>query len=440
MMRTSRVVVVESLADGESDGIAHALAARGFNALQVDEPGTVVAELLSSVRPEALVIAQPGRMAGNRLPAARKLIERLSHSDLTRHLPILVIGQEGGGEAGDPGSAVTELSASASHDELAARIGSLTRLAVLARELERRVKVAGRFGGSALAMPSPAVITDARILVALAPSLVSDIADAAPPSVSVTGAPSLALALDYLAKGDFDVVVVPGTDAAESGSLLDALRRDVRFAEVPVAVAGGDESAAATLLKAGADAVMHGQIDTETSAQLLALASESRYRAAMRETLAAAMPAQVRDAVSGLATHGYFSEWLKAMVADCDRWGDMVSLIAIEVENVRALNDRHGFAPVDRMMASIGSIIANLTRAEDCACRYSGSRLLVGMPNMPLEHLRVVRDRILSIIEQTDFVDDAAMRMTPVLATRTTQWRAGSSALGLIEDAFCGIV
>lgn len=428
--------MVESLADGEGDGIAHALAARGFNALQVDEPGTVVAELLSSVRPEALVIAQPGRLAGNRLPAARRLIERLSHSDLTRHLPILVIGES---EPGHESAGITELSEFASHDELATRIGGLTRLAVLARELERRVKVAERFGGPALAMPAASIVHDAKILVALSPSLLSEIADVVPPSVTIAGAPSMPVALDYLGNENFDAVVLPGVELAESGALLDAIRRDSRFAELPIAIAGGEERAAAALCRSGADAVMPAQMDAETTARLLALASENRYRAAMRETLAAAMPPQVRDAVSGLATHGYFSEWLRAMVGDCDRWGDTVSLIAIEVENVRALNDRHGFAPVDSMMASIGSIIANLTRAEDCACRYSGSRMLIGMPNMPLDHLRVVRDRILAIIEQTDFIDDGALGMKPVMSTRTTQWRPGSSALGLIEDAFCGI-
>lgn len=432
MARASRLVVVEALTEGP--GIAEALAARGYHALQVDKADTVVAELLSSVRPEAIVIAEPERMPPGGVPASRRLAGRLSRSGLTRHMPIVVIGDRHSDDSGP----ITELPSAISHDELAARIGTLTRRGLLARELERRLRVAAAFGGAVPAMPAQRVVDDPRILVALSPHLLRSVQEAFPAPASVIGAPTLPATIGFLEQPDFDVVVLPGEDAAESGALVEAIRRDTRHAELPVAIAGGAPEMARALCGAGADAILPPAIHREAAARIAALASEARYRQAMRGALELAMPPQARDSLTGLATHGYFCAWLKAIVADCDRWGDLVSLIAIEIEDLRTLNERHGFSAVDRMMAGIGSIVASLTRTEDCACRYSGSRLLVGVPAMPVESLRRMRERLVSVINQTGFRDDTGSPMESTLATRMSQWRDGISAVALVEDVFCG--
>ena len=59
-----------------------------------------------------------------------------------------------------------------------------------------------------------------------------------------------------------------------------------------------------------------------------------------------------RDALTGLYNRGYFDEHAPRQVAHAERANHMMSLVLIDVDNLKATNDRHGHRPATSCCAS----------------------------------------------------------------------------------------
>ncbi|MGE0846705.1 MAG: diguanylate cyclase [Flavobacteriaceae bacterium] len=435
MSRSARVVVVES-ADNGDGGLAGELGSRGLDAARASDSAQVFARLLGGEKPDALVVRDGDLMCRGTVRNPEEIVRRILDSDLSRRVPVILLGQEGA----RPTPVGVHRIAEPDPDEITVRVESLARLGILGRELDRRLVVARRFGGAEVEAPQARMVDDARIVVAFDPATMSRIGGVLPPPAEVSGAPSAALVLDQLELTAMDALVVPATDVAAALDLIGAVRRDTRHVELPIVAIASQAGEQPALLQAGASAAMSRDADDAAlGLRVAGLASEHRYRRAMREAMRAAMPAEALDSLTGLVTHGYFLDWLTETVVECDRWGETVSLVAFEITDMTMLNERHGPASTDRLMRALGRIVASLTRIEDCVCRYTGSRIIAAMPSTSTARARQMRDRIMSVVRTTPFRDDQANMINADITTATTQWRSGASAQGLIEDSFRGL-
>lgn len=93
----------------------------------------------------------------------------------------------------------------------------------------------------------------------------------------------------------------------------------------------------------------------------------------------------LRDPLTGLYNRRYMEDTLQRAVQLAQREKQEVSIVMIDLDHFKRLNDQHGHAKGDTVLRDAASVITHQSRESDVACRYGGEELLVVMPNCSLE-------------------------------------------------------
>ena len=80
----------------------------------------------------------------------------------------------------------------------------------------------------------------------------------------------------------------------------------------------------------------------------------------------------LRDPLTGLFNRRHLEERLHAELAFSQRHGDPLSLILLDVDHFKQINDRHGHPVGDAVLRALSVSLAELTRKEDVVARYGG--------------------------------------------------------------------
>jgi diguanylate cyclase (GGDEF)-like protein len=81
------------------------------------------------------------------------------------------------------------------------------------------------------------------------------------------------------------------------------------------------------------------------------------------------------DSLTGLSNRRHFDEQLKRVVAETDRFGGTCSLILVDLDHFKAVNDAHGHEAGDIVLKHVAQILADGVRAVDVCARYGGEEL-----------------------------------------------------------------
>ena len=100
------------------------------------------------------------------------------------------------------------------------------------------------------------------------------------------------------------------------------------------------------------------------------------------ESLQAALRDQaVRDFLTGLFNRRYLNEVLPSMLALAKRNNEPLGVAIIDFDHFKAVNDEHGHAAGDELLAAFGRLLAERLRKSDVACRYGGEEFCLLMPH-----------------------------------------------------------
>lgn len=102
----------------------------------------------------------------------------------------------------------------------------------------------------------------------------------------------------------------------------------------------------------------------------------------------------MRDALTGLYNRRYLNEVLHQRVAEWRRYDATVSILMIDLDNLKQLNDEYGHQVGDEAIVLLGSVIACQLRAADIAARYGGDEFVVVLPHADREHAETIGQRI----------------------------------------------
>jgi diguanylate cyclase (GGDEF)-like protein len=80
----------------------------------------------------------------------------------------------------------------------------------------------------------------------------------------------------------------------------------------------------------------------------------------------------MRDGMTGLFNHSTFYELLELEMRNHRRYGVGVSLILIDIDDFKAINDKFGHQEGDRILIELAKTMKNEMREPDIGCRYGG--------------------------------------------------------------------
>ncbi|MCA1974972.1 MAG: diguanylate cyclase [Caenispirillum sp.] len=93
----------------------------------------------------------------------------------------------------------------------------------------------------------------------------------------------------------------------------------------------------------------------------------------------------VRDGLTNLFNRRYLDETLERELARAKREGYPLSLVMIDIDHFKKLNDTYGHQAGDKVLRELAALLWGNIRAEDVPCRYGGEEFLVLLPRMPLD-------------------------------------------------------
>ncbi len=105
-----------------------------------------------------------------------------------------------------------------------------------------------------------------------------------------------------------------------------------------------------------------------------------------------------RDALTGLGNHRSFHEEMRRMVEVAQRRDRRLTLVLVDLDSFKQVNDTNGHRSGDALLAQLGRILLS-GRAGDVAFRIGGDEFAVLLPDTDAEEAAVVAERIRARVE-----------------------------------------
>jgi len=100
------------------------------------------------------------------------------------------------------------------------------------------------------------------------------------------------------------------------------------------------------------------------------------------------------DALTGLYNKRYFMQMFPHELIRARRYVKPLSLIMIDVDNFKKLNDTYGHPKGDQVLANVGKILSGSLRAADFSFRYGGEEFAVILPETRLDGAFMVAETL----------------------------------------------
>ncbi|HEY7237253.1 MAG TPA: sensor domain-containing diguanylate cyclase [Gemmatimonadaceae bacterium] len=114
------------------------------------------------------------------------------------------------------------------------------------------------------------------------------------------------------------------------------------------------------------------------------------------------------DALTGLGNRRYLDEQLRRVLAETDRFGGSSSLIFVDIDDFKKINDTYGHEAGDAVLRHIGKILGDGVRAVDICARYGGEELVTLLPQTPISGATELAERLRSAIAERPVVFEGA--------------------------------
>jgi two-component system cell cycle response regulator len=172
-------------------------------------------------------------------------------------------------------------------------------------------------------------------------------------------------------------------------------RPRTRHAAFLVLLPPRDSERAATALDLGASDVCHMPLSLDELAIRIRTQLSRKHRAdRMREMLDAGLKLAAIDPLTGLHNRRYGLQHLDRVTAAARPGGRQAGVIVMDIDHFKRVNDSHGHAAGDAVLARVAQELRLGLRAEDMVCRIGGEEFLAVLPDTSARDLRAVAERL----------------------------------------------
>lgn len=112
-----------------------------------------------------------------------------------------------------------------------------------------------------------------------------------------------------------------------------------------------------------------------------------------------AVKTSLTDALTGLQNRECLRTSLLPQVAAALRYGHDVSLMMIDVDHFKQVNDSYGHQTGDQVLIAIAEVLTRNTRTCDSVSRYGGEEFIIVLPQTHIERARITAEKLRLSVE-----------------------------------------
>jgi diguanylate cyclase (GGDEF)-like protein/putative nucleotidyltransferase with HDIG domain len=142
----------------------------------------------------------------------------------------------------------------------------------------------------------------------------------------------------------------------------------------------------------------HDVLTLRTLADQLAVALHNAraYQAAIEQA--------ITDGLTGLKTHRFFMEALDREWRQSTRAGQTFSVIMVDLDGFKQVNDRHGHQEGDKVVTAVGTLLNQRVRQSNVVARYGGDEFAILLPGARADQAETLAERLRGQIESDPFL------------------------------------
>jgi diguanylate cyclase (GGDEF)-like protein len=146
-----------------------------------------------------------------------------------------------------------------------------------------------------------------------------------------------------------------------------------------------------------------------------------------------------RDSLTELYNHRFFHDHLGHEVETANRYDRPVSVILLDLDHFKEVNDTYGHLTGDRLLALVGQVISNQVRGADIAARYGGDEFAIILPETSRESAEATARKLAKAIATGRTYAGSLSECLPIsasygVATCPDEARSATELLQLADD------
>ena len=127
------------------------------------------------------------------------------------------------------------------------------------------------------------------------------------------------------------------------------------------------------------------------------------------------------DALTGLLNRGGLMNRLTLEINRTNRYKHGLSLLMIDLDHFKQVNDNHGHPAGDCVLSELGAILTKACRISDGIGRYGGEEFLIVLPETGVVKARELADRIRLSIMEYSFCQSTSLDLSLTCSIGVTQ-------------------
>ncbi|WP_415759848.1 sensor domain-containing diguanylate cyclase [Pseudomonas sp. LT1P18] len=143
----------------------------------------------------------------------------------------------------------------------------------------------------------------------------------------------------------------------------------------------------------------------------------------------------ITDSLTGIHNRRYFQERLTTEMDRVERGGGELSVIMLDIDHFKRINDQHGHAVGDRVLQIVCERIGHRLRRTDVFCRLGGEEFMVLCPDINGEHAHVLALQLWQGLRSSPIEGVGTVTASFGIAS----WRVGEGADALLLRADSGV-
>lgn len=240
-------------------------------------------------------------------------------------------------------------------------------------------------------------------------------------------------ALNTLSEKSFDVILLDlGLPDANEMEALEYLIQQDTHVPIIVLTSQDDQFGELAIRKGAADYL------PKRFANTVLLSRAMRYSIERQKLLAELQERAENDVLTGLPNRAMMYDKLDFMIAQCERSNAPFSLVMMDFDDFKEINDTLGHRYGDQLIKAFAKRLKKLIRKSDYAARYGGDEFLMIVANYANEDelLNLIQRKQAQLSEPYELIMDGQSHTQNIqISFGVMQWKTGTTTPMMLEKA-----